>query len=394
MESPGKAEVEKEHPRRTRSRLIVPVVILVPVLVVVGPRFWRYAGGRVEYATKAPTFSGGSDGLKQTVIVPTLDTPIPPGRNVIWSSSFQLAWNEVRDKVIGAPLEVPDAGELAARLNDAKQAASDLDAKSVYATGGWVEKGICEQIKKDMAARFPSQAPPDLTAHTSGILAYSHLTAHVPFKYPFRRLERGFAFTDSNGTKTHVAGFGLWKAYLRPYKNIREQVRVLYARTDADDSEELTECALDLCRHSTPYEVVVARVQPKGSLAETLEYLRTQIASFENPPHYELDRRFGGNDELRIPEMFWRLDHRFKELIDKAVANSNPPMPIVEALQTIEFRLDRSGVVLDSDSMLAVAAAPRHFEFDRPFLIYMQKRGAEHPFFVMWVDNAELLVRR
>jgi hypothetical protein len=32
--------------------------------------------------------------------------------------------------------------------------------------------------------------------------------------------------------------------------------------------------------------------------------------------------------------------------------------------------------------------------FDRPFLVYMQKRGAEQPFFVMWVDNAELLVRR
>lgn len=32
--------------------------------------------------------------------------------------------------------------------------------------------------------------------------------------------------------------------------------------------------------------------------------------------------------------------------------------------------------------------------FNRPFLVYMQKRGAERPFFVMWVDNAELLVRK
>jgi hypothetical protein len=34
----------------------------------------------------------------------------------------------------------------------------------------------------------------------------------------------------------------------------------------------------------------------------------------------------------------------------------------------------------------------RHFHFDRPFLIYVKKRGADYsPFFVMWVDNAELM---
>ena len=34
------------------------------------------------------------------------------------------------------------------------------------------------------------------------------------------------------------------------------------------------------------------------------------------------------------------------------------------------------------------------FKFDRPFLVMLRKRGTEHPFFVMWVDNAELLQRR
>jgi len=35
---------------------------------------------------------------------------------------------------------------------------------------------------------------------------------------------------------------------------------------------------------------------------------------------------------------------------------------------------------------------PRHLYFNKPFLIYVKKRGAEYsPFFVMWVDNAELL---
>ena len=67
----------------------------------------------------------------------------------------------------------------------------------------------------------------------------------------------------------------------RPYEKLREQVEILYThRRTRGSSEELTEYALDLCRHSTPYQVVVARVEPKGSLAETLEHLRTEMADF------------------------------------------------------------------------------------------------------------------
>lgn len=371
-----------------------------PTLIVVAlwTRAYRStATQRAKYAAKAPTFADSSELLGQTVIVPTLDSPCPPGKNVIWCSSFQLAWNEVRDKVTGAPLEVPEAPELAARLNTARRSASDIDPRSVYVAGGWTKDGIIRKIEKDMAARFPSHGPPDFSGRLhprEGILAYSYLTARVPFKFPFRQVDEGLAFTDSQGIKTQVAGFGLWRAYLQRYKNLRDQVEVLYTQRDEDHFEELTECALDLCRHSTPYQVVVARVQPEGSLAETLEYVRTRISDFKKQPYYREERGFGGNDELRIPEMFWRIDHRFEELIGKIVANANPPMPVIEAFQTIEFRLDRSGAVLESEAELVIAAAPRYFVFDRPFLVYMQKRGAEHPFFVMWVDNAELLVAR
>ena len=378
---------------------VIPAVAVA--LVVVAAALWltglgSYLYQRAAYARTTATFSGTSEALKDTVIVPTLDSPCPPNKNVIWCSSFQLAWNAVRDDVIGAPLDVPEAAEVAARLNAAEQSVSDIDPDCVYATGGYIRDGIIGQIEEDMAALFPSHDLPDFSNYgfePNGIFAYSFIRANVPFKYPFRHMDQGLAFTNSQGIQTRVAGFGLWRAYLRRHKSIREQVEVLYVEF-RDRSFEVRECAVDLCRHSRPYQVVVAMVEPRGSLAETLEHLRTQMASFKQPPYGEVDRRLGANDELRVPEMFWRIDHRFKELTDKMVANSNPPMPIVEALQMIEFRLDRSGAVLESEARLIVMSAPRHFEFNRPFLVYVQKRDAEHPFFVMWVDNAELLARQ
>jgi hypothetical protein len=331
----------------------------------------------------------------RTTIVPTLDSPCPPGRNVIWCSSFQLAWNELRDNVIGAPLEVKGAEDVAKRLNAAEQSIADLEPNSVYAAGGRIEQGIVDTIEEDMAARFPSHALLDFNHYDSGILAYSYLAAQVPFKYPFRQAEEPLVFTDSQGTETHVQAFGLWKAHLERYQNMREQVDILFSHSkDRRRDWEVDEYALDLCKHSTPYQVVVAVVEPNESLGKTYDYVRAQAGRFRQRDYYEQDRQLGKADILKVPEMFWEIDHRFEELIGKLVANPGIGMPIVEALQTIRFRLDRSGALLESESLSVIAAMPRHFEFNRPFLVYMQKRGAEQPFFVVWVDNAELLVSR
>jgi hypothetical protein len=66
---------------------------------------------------------------------------------------------------------------------------------------------------------------------------------------------------------------------------------------------------------------------------------------------------------------------------------------VSKALQIISFRLDRSGVILESEAIFAAfEAMPREFILNKPFLIYLKKRDTEQPFFVMWVDNAELLI--
>jgi hypothetical protein len=396
MESRDTTGPQQESPSRTASRKRVIVGGAIALGLAAGV-FWiagpaRQLGQWAPYAGRAPTFTGKSDQLKQTVIVPTLDSPCPPGKNVIWCSSFQLAWNELRDNVIHAPLQVIGAEEIAARLNAAKQSSSDLDPKSFYIAGGWTKDGIVDKIKKDMAARFPSHPLPDFNGLQGGILAYSYLTANVPFKYPFEQVEKGFAFTDSQGGKTQVDGFGLSESHQNGSRKIRQQVEILYSAFQ-DRGFEVRECAIDLCKYSRPYQVVVAMVEPKGSLAQTLEYVRARTDRPGEAGRIYARGEFRSADILEVPEMVWRIDHRFSELIGKVLVNVK--MPITEAMQTIEFRLGRAGAKVESEARLpATTAAPMHFVFDRPFLVYMQKRGAEQSFFVMWVDNAELLVRR
>jgi hypothetical protein len=178
---------------------------------------------------------------------------------------------------------------------------------------------------------------------------------------------------------------------------MREQVEILHVLEDfqANDPDlRMKEFAIDLCRHSEPCQVVAALVEPKSSLAQTLDYVRDRIADSRQAESYERTSLLDDVDVLMVPEMFWEIDHRFDELIGKIVANADPAMPIIEARQAIKFRLDRHGAMLESEAMLAVAAIPRDFIFNRPFLVYMKKRDREQPFFVMWVDNAELLNKK
>jgi hypothetical protein len=376
------------------------IISLVAVLVVFSKTsVVNYLIQRVVYTKLTETFTGNSSSLKQTSVMPTLDSPCPKNKNVIWCSSFQLAWNRMKDDVINAPVEVVGAGELAARLNKAKQSEADMESDSFYAAAGRVKEGIINKIQKEMTEKFPSHSVPDfndIAGFPIGILAYSYLTVNVPFKYPFRQFRDEFAFTDSQGIETDVGAFGVWGRN-SVYDKMRQQVEILYYYENRDGSERdsrIKEFAVDLCRHSNPYQVVAAVVEPKASLDQTLDYIRGKITDSRQEKNYEQTKFLDYTDILKVPEMFWEIEHDFDELVGKIVANANHTMPIIKAKQGMKFKLDRCGAMLESEATIMVAAIPRYFIFNRPFLIYLKKRDCEQPFFVMWVDNAELLNRK
>jgi hypothetical protein len=130
-----------------------------------------------------------------------------------------------------------------------------------------------------------------------------------------------------------------------------------------------------------------------------------KIAEFKNDPDYEVLRKLRPIDTLIVPDVLFKLTHHFNELLRKRLANSKwPDTYIFEALQKIDFTLSRTGVVLKSAARVSTATAsrsgrsarqlaqPRHLHFDRPFLICVKKREPNAtPFFLMWIDNVELL---
>jgi prepilin-type processing-associated H-X9-DG protein len=339
-----------------------------------------------------------SANLKQTLVVATLDCPIPEHKSTIWCSTFQIAWNKLKDDIIGEPIKVLGAEELAARLNQAKVSETDLEEKSYYATAGFVKDGILEQIQQEMAKRFPPEPKPEFDERyrtlPDPIVAYSHINIDVGFKYPFHDNKGAFAFEDSNGTRTGVKAFcGQASSSESDLKQAREQVEILYYKFG--DNKESDEFAVDLCKHTQPYQVVLACMPRRNTLGEALIEIEQKISEFKKEPDYEALCRLWHNDTLIVPDVFYKLRYHFKELLGKYLGNQKwQDYFFFEAMQIVDFSLNRTGVILKSEARIGMArsAAPRRFHFDKPFLIYVKKRGeGTSPFFVMWVDNAELM---
>jgi len=343
--------------------------------------------------------------LGQTAVVATLDCPLPPHKNVIWCGTFQMAWDKLKDDIIGEPILLPEVAELAGRLNDAPFSLDALEAESFYTAAGLIKDGIIEQIHRDMGKRFPDEPQPIFGERYKEypgltIISYAYLNVDIGFVHPFYVNNRAFRFQDSNAGRTNVTSFrALNESPSADVAAVRKQVEILYYKYG--DSPQTTEFAVDLCQHTQPYQVILARVPRGNTLGETVAATKEGISAFGQHPDYEVLRKLRPIDRLTVPDVLYELTHDFVALLGKYLVNPRwAGYFIAEARQKIDFALSRTGVVLKSEARITMPPArrdepvdkPRHFYFDRPFLIYVTKRAVNaEPFFVMWVDNAELM---
>ncbi len=350
----------------------------------------------LPYRHPAVSFSGDSSRLRTTKIVPTLDTPVPKGQNIIWCASFQIAWDKLRTDIVKEPLKIKNAQETASRLNKSNISEHDLPSGSFYAKAGFTTDGIEEEIVKDMQKQFPSADLAILEKTPSvpdSLVAFAYLQTSVSFTLPFLRNTEDFFFHDSSRRKYKVNSFGIRKKDSNTNRDLRAQIEVLHY--EDDQNQVAKEFALDLCRY-TPVQVIVALIKQEATLSETLSRLKEKIGAFLKTEYYHSFRVIKQRDILLVPEMNYNIQHHFSELEghDKIIQNQVVAgYWVEEAVQNIQFALDRSGARLASWSSYRTRGYPRQFLLDQPFLIIMKKRDAKNPFFVMWVDNAELLIK-
>lgn len=380
----------------TRGAKLILTVIVPAAVVVAGMllcwSFWPTKPNAKQEPERV--FSGSSELLHRTVVLTTLDTPIGESKSAIWCISIQLAWNRLKDDLAKEPIKLRNGQELADRLNQAPQSEADVAPSDSLAVAGKVDEGIGERIQTALAAKFPGNTMPPIQHFPNGTVAFGYVKADVRYEYQFFNSPEWLSFNGSDGRTVPVRAFGLPEFNKKDpiLGGCREQVRVLF--------REGGRFAVDLSHRSQPNQVLLAKMPWKKTLAEILAELNEKLAGAHG---------FGLPDSatLLVPNVNWRIEHDFHELMgqDKEFLNATLPLHyLAKVFQFVDFKMDRFGSSVESAAYTASALLngheheedtnPDHYHFDRPFLIVMKKRDAMHPFFVMWVDNAELLCNR
>ena len=217
-----------------------------------------------------------SKSLKETVVVATLDCPLPEHKNVIWCSTFQMAWDKLRTSVINEPIEVLGAEDLASRLNRLAFPATDIETQSYYANAGFVKKGLLEQIQKDMAKRFPSEPAPIFDDRYTAVarrcrgicLPECRCWVRVPILH-LRSCVRLHRFKRHNGRCYGFLRTG--HAQERAItQNVRDQVEILHYDVRPDLPRPRSSSSI-CAEHTQPYQVILARMPRCATLGEAAQ---------------------------------------------------------------------------------------------------------------------------
>jgi hypothetical protein len=339
----------------------------------------------------SPAFDGDAEDLRATDMVPTLDTPLRPGRSAVWCAGVPAMWKALEREVTQGPVKIEGGLPEADRLNAAPDPTGDLRPECLFTAAGYVSDGVIGKIASGMKAKFPDKTLPDFSdLLLDGVVAYGYLDADVTFTSMYDVLPDPIVFRGTDGTKVSTQVFG----YRRTDENLsRSNTRVLYFSRFFG---AVSDCAIELETAPSTDQVVIAYAEKEDTLEEMYDTVRRKI------------RRSGdfgdllNSDSLEIPPVVFSVVDRMNTFLGRNLMLPGGAMAEIARFSAeLRFRLDRKGAHVEEDVVLLASLGvglpkppqPRDFRFDRPFLLYMKKRGAERPYFVMWVANAELLCK-
>ena len=333
---------------------------------------------RMEAATQKLEHLPQKTSVEKTIITASMEQEMLTGKNVLWCSTLQLAWNELIT-LAGGPIQMTDAPPLVALLNRQTANKADLDEGSYIAIAGLAGEDLRAKIEHAQQTFKDQKLAEDLGAPPPGsVVAYAYLLKTLPFEWAFKRFEIPFPFGA-----TDVVYFGI-QQYLPGDPNmdaVASQVVIL-------DYRSANDFMLELKTRSAQDRLILAKISPQATLTDTISQVFTRVAQTHPGP-------LGKSETLAIPVIDIDRFQAYAELAGQNIIASNPAVSGAQfsrVAQRIRFKLDETGAILESEAIFTSSLSPRQFMFDQPFLVVLLRQGAERPYFAAWIANSEVLV--
>jgi len=305
------------------------------------------------------------DSLNQTEFLPTLENPLSNGSNSIYAPSLLYAWSKIKQELkseVLADRSNSSDFKLLATSNSYKNALSDEE----YIVSSSV-------IGDDISVR-------------------AFFKKILPFDTKMDVADSPLVFL---GVRVSAFGMNMYDEYIARY------ARILYYK----DSDNFV---LKLMPKDKSQEIILAKgIAPYNTLAEGVEKVEQNIGLgkkemiLENQSwKYQMRK----DDIFAIPVIKFNIATNYKTLEGQSFSTKdNGNYTLTEVYQRTGFIFNENGAAIESDSYAAAVAAdsigeekivPKHMIFDKPFLIMLKGVSEKNPYFVMRVNNSELMVKR
>lgn len=299
----------------------------------------------------------------RTVFATTLEEPLTPGLNVVYTPAFLYAWDALRETQHGH-LSIPEGDSL---------------LRLIHTSVSWkntLEEGEYEK---------------NVTVSDDLIRIKTAFKRAVAFEMPFDTI------ADLTFLGKKVKGFGIRH---HSYE-LSEQVQILYykdnehfivaLRTRSSEDELILACGFN---EETQLSGIYAAI--RKAIAQGAKEMREE--------QYAGKYIFNTGDRLSVPRLRFNLHASYTKLVGQVVQGEQVPFRIEEAGQRTALLLDEYGAKVESEAALdAVPAAapppvaqpePKLLLFDKPFVILMKKPAAAFPYFMMKVENTRPMTER
>lgn len=364
--------------------MLIKIILLVIFLIAFFLFFYLFDWDNGTDIFQRRKDNTDSDKYKAHVI-PTPDY-ISSNGNIVYCSTFQLAWNALKDEVVKEDITLAGQPMMAKKLNQSFFTKECLSENDYYVNYGFGREDIVNKINNDLVNKFGQYAPEKVIVNLrpDDLFIYAYLWKSLKFKYAFERLNNDILFHGANSS-TRVKGFGIASFDESIHHALKEQVSVLHYKNDKD-------FVISLQTTEPDDEYLLAMVDFDHSLWGTYQAALNKIAGTKPD-------RLRETDTLQIPCMKFDINRKYQEIVNRPFVNEAwKGFYISQALQNIKFSADETGATIASEAKIIFSRESvknydsRKMIFDKPYLLVLKKKD-HPPYLLIWVENAEILVK-
>jgi hypothetical protein len=298
--------------------------------------------------------------------------------NYVWGGAMNLAWNELNDNILKEKLQLNTDDEIALemvlKLNNAPFSKSDLDEESYYVKSGYGQSTV-DKINRESKKKFPSKSFNNLEIDLSpkDIISYAYFLKEVEYETMFKKND--VLFKDQK-----VEGF------IADNEAQRENVKIIKYQND-------DKFIIKLQLKDKNDELILAKgydmKNPQTVVNEINQNNKKSLATI------------GESDKFKAPKL--HLDHHrdYVELIGKFLSNQGfSDYFIAQMFENIKFDMDEKGAKVENEAvivMMETSAGPskepkiKNFILDKPYWVIMKRADSQNPYFILGVNNTELM---